>query len=317
MNRRAECVGFDLDHPAEFVLEASRGCGDEAATASWGFAYILAVSLQAVCRMMRQAARPDRPSRPSRLGQARPRDIVPPPGDIVDTEPDSGWTEGSFSVNHNGAAEYHLPLWVPDGRGGLTPELALHYNSQAGNGLVGVGWSLSAGLSSISAVPALAGARWSSREFRLSAERTPPTASTASGCDRSRVVATASRTTARSETPSLASAPITPRAAQPTGWHFVVWTKDGRILTDDILLRAYQLTGQNPEFPSFSRSAARVTVSWALRTIEDRNGNAITIQYETLERQDNQWSVEMVPKFITYGPDRSIEFVYDEGRKAG
>ncbi len=88
---------------------------------------------------------------------------------------------------------------------------------------------------------------------------------------------------------------------------FQVWTKDGRILTYDTLLRAYQLTGQNPELPSFSRSAARVTVSWALRTIEDRNGNAITIQYETLEREDNQWSVEMVPRFITYGPDRSIE----------
>ena len=81
--------------------------------------------------------------------QGRLSALALPPGGIVDTQPNSGWTEGSFSVNDSGAAEYHLPLWVPDGRGGLQPDLALKYNSQAGNGLVGVGWSLAAGLSSI------------------------------------------------------------------------------------------------------------------------------------------------------------------------
>lgn len=71
-----------------------------------------------------------------------------PPGGLVDTQINSGWTEGSFSVTDDGAATYNLPLWVPDGRSGLSPQLALSYNSRAGNGPIGVGWSLS-GLSSI------------------------------------------------------------------------------------------------------------------------------------------------------------------------
>lgn len=78
--------------------------------------------------------------------------VDPPPGEIIDTQPTSGWTEGSFSVSHAGAAGYHLPLWVPDGRRGMQPELAIHYNSSGGNGLLGVGWALS-GLSSIRPCP--------------------------------------------------------------------------------------------------------------------------------------------------------------------
>jgi RHS repeat-associated protein len=239
--------------------------------------------------------------------------IVLPPGDIIDTQPDSGWTEGRFSVNHNGAAEYHLPLWVPDGRGGLTPELALHYNSQGGNGLVGVGWSLSAGLSSISPCPLTlardgraenAGFGRADSAYCLDGQRLRPVSGGGDGEQDYRT---------ERDTISRIRAYHTAGSGNPPA-RFEVRTKDGRILTYDAVLPAYQLTGQNPEDPSFTRSAAKVTVSWALRTIEDRNGNAITIQYETIEREDNQWSVEMFPRFITYGPDRSIEFVYDEDR---
>ena len=52
-----------------------------------------------------------------------------------------GWTEGAFSVSEDSAAQYSLPLWMPEGRGDVRPELALSDNSRSGNGLVGVGWS--------------------------------------------------------------------------------------------------------------------------------------------------------------------------------
>jgi hypothetical protein len=235
--------------------------------------------------------------------------IALPPGEIIDTQPESGWTEGSFSVNHNGAAEYHLPLWVPDGRGGLQPDLALHYSSQSGNGLVGVGWSLSAGLSSITPCARTlaqdgriesAGFGRADAAYCLDGQRLRP----AEGGG-------AQEQDYRTERDTFARIRAYESAEGVPPSHFKVWTKEGRILTYDVRLMAYGLTGQDAENPSFSRSSERVTASWALRAIQDRNGNEIVFGYDTLERGDNQWSIEMVPRNITYGPDRRVEFVYE------
>jgi hypothetical protein len=56
----------------------------------------------------------------------------PPPGGLVGSAPNFGWTQGDFAVTDDGAATYQLPLWVPQGRGKSTPALALTYNSRAG-----------------------------------------------------------------------------------------------------------------------------------------------------------------------------------------
>src|SRR5882672_11705027 len=64
----------------------------------------------------------------------------------------AGSTPGSFRVTESGAAEYRIPIQVPPGIAGMEPALALVYNGQAGNGLLGVGWNLE-GLSSITRCP--------------------------------------------------------------------------------------------------------------------------------------------------------------------
>ena len=55
---------------------------------------------------------------------------------------------GELNVGNMGAAEYTIPILLPQGLGKMTPEIAVTYNNQAGNGLLGWAWDLS-GLSSI------------------------------------------------------------------------------------------------------------------------------------------------------------------------
>jgi RHS repeat-associated protein len=63
-----------------------------------------------------------------------------------------GSTPASADVSKNGAATYSIPIQLPRGTAGLTPELSLEYSSSAGNGLVGVGWNLG-GLGMIARCP--------------------------------------------------------------------------------------------------------------------------------------------------------------------
>lgn len=81
--------------------------------------------------------------------------VVVWPGDqdpIPSNETPIGKTEGSLNVNLAGAAIYTVPIQVPKGVNGVEPAISLAYNSQAANGIVGLGWSIS-GISTISRVP--------------------------------------------------------------------------------------------------------------------------------------------------------------------
>lgn len=59
-----------------------------------------------------------------------------------------GTLPGSFRVDESGAATYAIPLTLPPGRAGVTPQLGFQYTSQGGDGSIGRGWSLT-GLSNI------------------------------------------------------------------------------------------------------------------------------------------------------------------------
>jgi len=67
---------------------------------------------------------------------------LPVPGDT------SGYTPGSFQVTDAGSANYSIPIVIVPGTNGVQPSLALTYNSQGGNSVVGQGWSLQ-GISAI------------------------------------------------------------------------------------------------------------------------------------------------------------------------
>lgn len=66
------------------------------------------------------------------------------PSDAIDLNAAS--VKGQAGVS-GGQASYHIPIDLPPGRNGVQPSVSLSYNSQGGNGILGVGWSLNAGSS--------------------------------------------------------------------------------------------------------------------------------------------------------------------------
>jgi len=179
----------------------------------------------------------------------------PNPGDdgVVGTLP------GGVSVTPLGGVAYTIPIDIPPGTGGMTPSIALSYNSQSGNGFMGIGWSIE-GLSSINRVQTsiynetfIDGVDFDDNDkFALDGQRLIPI----NGGDEY-----------RTEVETFSQ--IIPRAivdGQPT--YFEVRTKDGRIIQ-------YGNTSDSRiEVPGRSD-----VLSWMVNRISDRKGNYIDFVY--------------------------------------
>jgi RHS repeat-associated protein len=72
--------------------------------------------------------------------------------DDSDASPIAGAIQGSFAVSSTGEATYTMPLLVPPGAAGMQPSLAVAYTSASGDGMLGMGFSLS-GLSAVTRCP--------------------------------------------------------------------------------------------------------------------------------------------------------------------
>ena len=242
---------------------------------------------------------------PAAVPAARPAVAALPPGGLVPSVANFGWTQGEFAVTDDGAATYSLPLWAPTGRGTVTPQLALSYGSRAGNGPLGVGWELT-GLPSITRCPKTRAVDGFSEKLQfdaagvlcLSGERLMPVSSNVPG-----------QREFRTERDSFSKivAFVTPAGVPDS---FKVSTKDGQILwfgqTTDSELTARQ-----------HGDGARVTLAWAVNKVEDRNGNTAVVEYTRFDvdepsqsdRPGQRWS-SLRPEVIRYAPNRRIEFDY-------
>ena len=202
-----------------------------------------------------------------------------------------GSIPGQLSVEQ-GAAVYTVPIEVPPGVAGMQPDLAITYNSNAGNGLLGVGFSLS-GLSVITRCGQTiaqdgqrGGIYYDGRDrFCLDGQRLIAISGTDGG----------DGTEYRTEIDSYSR--IVSHGQQGSGpqwWR--VETKSGQVM-------AFGNT-QDSRIEAQGKSTVRL---WAVNRIEDTVGNGIDFEYH----EDNG-NGEYYPTRILYAGG-VVEFGY-EGR---
>lgn len=175
-----------------------------------------------------------------------------------------GAIPGQFAVSETGAATYTIPIAVPPGIAGMEPKLALVYNSQAGNGLLGMGWSLS-GLSAITRCPrtivqdgANAGVEYSTNDkYCLDGQRLMAVSGTYG----------ANGTEYRTELESFAKVVSYGTAGNGPAW-FKVWTKSGQIIE-------YGNTADS-RIEAQGKTTGAV---WAVNKISDTKASYLTVTY--------------------------------------
>lgn len=218
----------------------------------------------------------------------RSRPPVPDPLPPVSTS-GVGTIPGAFQVTDRGSASYTIPLELPPGRAGMQPQLAISYDSSAGNGLLGMGFQLQ-GLSTISRCPqdpAHDGARVGIQFVN-----------TDNFClDGARLIQVPGRQTEyRTERETFTRVRAFGEGAGGPDY-FRAWTKDGRVLDfgwdpNDAALDSRVRSKQ-------MRSGGNYTIAWPLRRVEDRSGNFYTISYEKLPGPSGE-TVEHRPLTIAY-----------------
>lgn len=183
-------------------------------------------------------------------------------GGSVDKSKSVGTIAGSANVSASGAAIYNIPISVLPGINGLKPNLAVVYNSQGGNGIMGKAWNLS-GLSAISRVPKTI--YHDGENHSISCTTTDRLA-----LDGNRLIEAPGKVYWDSSAEYLTEianfSKISTRGSG-TDTYFIVETKDGKTLEYGNSTTAKIKYG-------------KTTRKWLLNKVEDQNKNTIIYEYE-------------------------------------
>lgn len=204
--------------------------------------------------------------------------------------------KGSLEVNSVGAATTALPIIAPPAAGGVTPQLSLSYNSNAGNGHVGIGWSLT-GLSSITRCPS--NFQTDSRIIQVSLNSNDRLC-----LDGQRLIpksGTYLSSSAEYRTQLEGFSKVITRMDSPDGimW-FQVWTKSGMILEYGYTANSRL---EHPNMP------ATQPYAWYLSKASDRKGNYYQVTYSKVNGVSYPSLVQMYGAGIQ-APSSYVEFSY-------
>jgi len=225
-------------------------------------------------------------------------DAAPAHDAAVGTAPGSADTEG-------GAATYRLPIIVPPGRAGMEPTLALTYNSRSGNGIAGMGTSLS-GLSSIHRCPqtleqdgAMRAVKYDGNDrLCLDGQRLVPVSGSygANG--------TVYRTEVDAFTRVTQVGPLT-----GSGTCFKAELKSGRVLSYGAPVSG-TTCATSTRNARVQPSGAAATLSWLAEREEDRVGNTILYGYTDYGNGEVLIAAVDYTGFGATAGDRHVTFTY-------
>jgi RHS repeat-associated protein len=255
---------------------------------------------------------------------SRPPFATPPRGH-VEPSAEVGTLPGQLTVDDAGAAHYAIPLWVPEGRLGMQPNLSLMYSSRGGNGPLGVGWTLT-GMSEISRCSRTVrqdgfhrNARFDDDAYCLGGSRLV--------LARNDTIASGRRTYVVEGDPLTKAVvdganPSNPR--EPRSW--TVWFSDGTIGrfgdAASSRLEGHRVSNDD-ERANLEVDAHSSTLRWHQTELRDRFDNSIRIEHSRLVERSRHFGVdtvayEVVPRSIRYtnhpslgDGDREIRFRWE------
>jgi RHS repeat-associated protein len=209
-----------------------------------------------------------------------------------------GTTEGKLSVGNHGGASYSIPIAVSPGTAGMQPKLSFEYSSRGGNGIMGMGWSVS-GLSAITRVPQTLAQDGAVRGVSL-------TADDRFAMDGQRLIQIGAgeyRTEIESFTKVVAQG-----ASGGGPASFTAYTKSGLIYTF-----GDTSVSSNSRFLAQAKNDG-TALSWGLSKIADRSGNYMVFHYS-----QNQSTGEYLVARVEYTRNdgaalaayASVEFLYE------
>ena len=187
------------------------------------------------------------------------------------TDPTQGAVVGSIpgklNVGSSGCATYNIPIECPSGIMGMQPDLSIYYNSQGGNGPVGIGWNVG-GLSAIGRATknsfndyAIAGINFTALDKYTLDGNDLVTLTGTYGADGSTYQTRIKNYTKVESIGQIGG--ISPQ-------YFRVTSKDGRIIE-------YGNTTDSKMIPT----GGTIPLQWFVNKVTDPNGNYMTFTYQT------------------------------------
>jgi hypothetical protein len=205
---------------------------------------------------------------------------TPYPNNILGGESNGivGKIEDGFNVTPIGQVTYEIPISVPQGTGGMTPQLSIVYSNSCKNGLLGSGFDLS-GLSLINRAPSnLQSDGYSGHvdfssndKFMLDGQRMVR-------------LKTIDASTYEYRTENNNFSKIIASGSDVSNPNtFTVYTKSGLI---------YEYVANTGQLKSSNASSSQ-NLFWLLRKVSDTKGNYYTISYDRDDANREYWPIRM------------------------